>query len=87
MQNWESRCSDCCIGILVGQINYRLCGQWPLTMRACQAGGGRYTIGPTRFVTASIIGFLGKCKVTERGAPRSESTIIVIAGGNHTTTL
>ena len=24
MQNWEARCSDCCIGILVGQINYRL---------------------------------------------------------------
>ena len=24
MQNWESRCSDCCIGILVRQINYRL---------------------------------------------------------------
>ena len=23
MQNWESRCSDCCIGILVGQVNHR----------------------------------------------------------------
>ncbi len=41
-------------------INYRLCGQWPLTMRAWQAGGNRNTIGPTRFVTASIIDFFGE---------------------------
>ena len=52
MQNWESRCSDCCIGILVGQINYRLEGMGPPPMSA-RCGAIRYCPSQNRCVIAT----------------------------------